>query len=170
MSMIFYTGIGSRQTPPEVLSLMTWIATGLATIGYTLRSGGADGADTAFESGAGGAAEIYLPWLWFNGRSKGIVLPVTPEGETLAKHIHPSWGGLSLGARKLHVRNCYQVLGADLKTPSAFVLCWTPEGSGRGGTGQAIRLAMERHIPVYDMGSPGFDIAKFMKSATVMSL
>ena len=168
--MIFYAGIGSRQTPPEVLSLMTQIAQGLANFGYTLRSGGADGADTAFERGAGDAAEIYLPWTYFNGRREGVFVHATPEAEALARRIHPSWGRLSLGARKLHIRNCYQVLGADLKTPSAFVVCWTPNGSGSGGTGQAIRLAREKGIPVYDIGSQDFSHVKLMQAALAATI
>lgn len=45
---MFYTGIGSRQTPPEILKMMTKIATQLESKGWVLRSGGAEGADEAF--------------------------------------------------------------------------------------------------------------------------
>lgn len=44
-----YAGIGSRETPMEVLELMTKASTWLGTKGYTLQSGGAIGADMAFE-------------------------------------------------------------------------------------------------------------------------
>lgn len=47
-----YTGIGSRETPPDILELMTKIARFMFKQGFTLRSGGADGADSAFEAGA----------------------------------------------------------------------------------------------------------------------
>ena len=47
----YYTGIGSRETPDSILSLFNDIVFQLAGLGYTLRSGGADGADTAFEEG-----------------------------------------------------------------------------------------------------------------------
>ena len=57
----FYAGIGARATPPEILSLMTRAAFALTKRGYVLRSGHAIGADSAFERGAGEAAEIYLP-------------------------------------------------------------------------------------------------------------
>src|SRR4051794_35199053 len=55
-----YTGIGSRQTPAEVLALMTRIAQALDAEGYILRSGEAAGADTAFAQGAT-RREIFLP-------------------------------------------------------------------------------------------------------------
>lgn len=46
-----YTGIGSRETPYEIQDLMKRIAFKLAENGWLLRSGGAEGADTAFENG-----------------------------------------------------------------------------------------------------------------------
>jgi hypothetical protein len=49
-------------------------------------------------------------------------------------------------------RNCYQMLGLDLKTPVEFVICWTPQGKGAGGTGQALRIARDLKIPIYDLG------------------
>jgi hypothetical protein len=110
-----------------------------------------------------------MPWRWFNGKQGGIVVPETPGATELAKSIHPAWRRLSLGARKLHIRNCYQVLGQDLRTPSSFILCWTPDGSGSGGTGQAIRLAKERGIPVYDMGGD-FVLPEFLEMVTAKAV
>ena len=57
----FYTGIGARRTPPEVLALMTRAAFALLKRGYVLRSGHAIGADSAFERGAGEGKQIFLP-------------------------------------------------------------------------------------------------------------
>ena len=54
-----YAGIGSRKTPPHVLAAMTQIAEALAERGYILRSGGAGGADSAFEKGAGSAKKSF---------------------------------------------------------------------------------------------------------------
>lgn len=44
-----YAGIGSRETPLSMLKTMTKVADMLAKKGYTLNSGGAIGADVAFE-------------------------------------------------------------------------------------------------------------------------
>ena len=46
---IFYAGIGSRETPPEFIDEFIKIGKWLGSHGYILRSGGADGADSAFE-------------------------------------------------------------------------------------------------------------------------
>ena len=47
--MKYYTGIGSRETPKDIMQLMSKLAYKLASEGYILRSGAAQGADTAFE-------------------------------------------------------------------------------------------------------------------------
>jgi len=157
-----YTGIGSRQTPPDILREMAALARELAADGWTLRSGGAEGADSAFEKGAreaGGALEIYLPWPGFNGRREGIVMGHHAEAAKIAASLHPIWSRLPQGAAKLHTRNVPQLLGRDLGSPSAFVLCWTADGcvdeSGRtrdtGGTGTAIALASRHRVPVFNL-------------------
>jgi predicted Rossmann fold nucleotide-binding protein DprA/Smf involved in DNA uptake len=46
-----YTGIGSRKVPGSVFDKFVSIGSELGNLGFTLRSGGADGCDTAFESG-----------------------------------------------------------------------------------------------------------------------
>jgi predicted Rossmann fold nucleotide-binding protein DprA/Smf involved in DNA uptake len=59
---IFYAGIGARETPDDVLHLMYLLGRKLATDGYVLRSGHADGADLAFEKGCdsvNGRKEIF---------------------------------------------------------------------------------------------------------------
>src|SRR3954462_8805604 len=98
-----YTGIGSRQTPPEILTLMTRIAHTLDGQGYLLRSGGAAGADTAFAQGAT-RREIYVPWSSFNGVPEGIVVhgATWAQAEGLARALHPAWPCLSPGVRRLH--------------------------------------------------------------------
>ena len=49
-AMKVYTGIGSRETPGLILALMGRISARMDRLGFTLRSGGADGADAAFEA------------------------------------------------------------------------------------------------------------------------
>lgn len=167
----FYTGIGSRQTPLETLAYMRFLAIKLAREGWTLRSGGAKGADSAFEEAcddAGGRKRIYLPWSGFNGRKDGVrvgdslgkaavVYGAGPQAMRIAEKFHPAWDRLSEAAKRLHARNVYQVIGANIPTtlvPSEFVVCWTPGGKGGGGTGQAIRIAREYDVPVFDLAKP----------------
>ena len=154
---MYYAGIGSRGTPQAVLDKMTEIATMLANAGYTLRSGGADGADNAFYKGCNNQCEIYIPWEGFNGIENGIC-NLSYEHFKLAESIHPAWYMCKQGGMKLHARNTQQILGEHLRTPVDFVICWTKNGEKVGGTATAIRLAESRGIPVYNIGNPNHRI------------
>lgn len=149
----FYAGIGSRETPAWVCARFSMLAGTLGDEGWTLRSGGAQGADQAFEQGLSRhhPREIYLPWPRFGGHRSALCVP-TPAAEALAGEFHPAWSRCSAAARRLHARNSHQILGQDLATPVAFVVCWTPEGKGAGGTGQALRLAQAHGISIFDFG------------------
>lgn len=161
--MTIYCGIGSRETPAPILDLMATIGYQAAQQGFLLRSGGAPGADTAFEKGADladGLKEIYLPWNGFQGRradEKSTHVIMSQAALDLAAQHHPKWSACSDGARKLHARNCFQVLGPQLDRPSDFIICWTQGGLGGGGTGQALRLAKALNIPIYDLGDPAIE-------------
>jgi len=160
----YYAGIGSRESPPEVLSKMTQIASWLLQYDYTLRSGGASGADLAFEAGAGNNKEIYLPWAGYHGRHKGIAMPENAWAwEHVRKH-HPVQHILTVAARKLMARNTYQVLGPSEAGPrSDFIICWTKDGEASGGTRQAIRIANHYRIPVFNLKTDGEDrLQKFI--------
>jgi hypothetical protein len=155
-----YAGIGSRSTPPPVLALMHQLASRLASIGSVLRTGGAPGADQAFQAGAAdsaGEVELYLPWPGFEGFEQAtLVRPSAAAFDVAARH-HPFWSGMRRGARALHARNSHQVLGASLDRPCGIIVCWTRDGSldgssrSAGGTGQALRLAADRGVPVLNL-------------------
>ena len=148
---MIYTGIGARKTPKGIISTMLSVSRLLDRKGYTLRSGGADGADSAFEEGATLVKpEIYLPWPGFNGRTSIYTKP-KPETFDIAKIYHPRWDKLSSAAQKFMARNVHQVLGWDLVTLSDFVVCWTNNGGAVGGTGQALRIARACNIPIYNL-------------------
>lgn len=117
-----YTGIGARRTPPDMLALMTRAAFALLKRGYVLRSGHAAGADSAFERGAGTAAQIFLPAPGWRGSAS----PFHPEGiepalwagaRTIAAAHHPAFAALGSFVQHLHTRNVFQVLGPGLDAP-----------------------------------------------------
>ena len=151
----FYAGIGSRETPQEILDRMTEMAQSFSERGFILRSGGAVGADTAFDKGAT-RKEIFLPWNGFNGlwedNSHFVVSDpeILAEAERIAAMIHPRFQNLGFAARKLHVRNVFQILGENLDTPVDYVVYWCPmdsKGNPKGGTATAVNLARKLKIP-----------------------
>lgn len=158
--------MGARDCPMNILSVMQDMAFKLSQEGWGLRSGGARGADTAFEMGALNSfseevPEIYLPWAGFNDHTNASVGAVVApklgrweEAQRIAQRIHPTWGKLSPAAKTLHSRNCFQVLGEDLNTPSKFLVCWAKtdaHGVPVGGTRTAYVLAQERCIPCFNL-------------------
>jgi hypothetical protein len=146
-----YTGIGSRETPQDILDAMLQISRTLDHMGYTLRSGGAPGADSAFESSTL-RSEIFLPWKGFNG-NKSLRYTIPPAAYKIAEDLHPNWYSCSLAAKNLHARNVQQVLGQSLKSPSCFVLFYAKEKNGivQGGTATAVKLARLKGIPTFNL-------------------
>jgi hypothetical protein len=155
--MKYYTGIGTRNVSNDLIDFISWVGISLAKANYILRSGAADGCDKAFELGCdlqAGSKEIFIPWRKFSEDDSHISLEDldnVEQAETIAEQFHPSWQWLKFGAKKLHTRNVYQVLGEDLQTPSKFVVCYTTDGEASGGTGQAMRIAEAYDIPIYNL-------------------
>lgn len=152
-----YAGIGSRDTPVDIQSRMRAIASALAKLGWVLHSGGAGGADLAFEQGCDekqGKKKIYLPWKRFNGSTSNLYPPETKAFEIAAK-FHPKWKYLDASSRNFMARNSYQVLGDNLDetTKVNLVICWTPNGKMVGGTSQAMRIAKAYDIPIINLAN-----------------
>lgn len=158
--MLKYTGIGSRETPPDIIDKMISIGSALASAGWVLRSGGADGADAAFERGCdlvSGQKEIFLPWKAFNKSTSPLHI-IPDNAYLLGREIHPAWNNLSMGAKKLHARNTQQILGKDLNSPTDLVICWTKDGKIVGGTATAIKLATNNSIRVINLAIENINI------------
>lgn len=171
-----YTGVGSRECPSDILKLMESVGFALASAGWTLRSGGAVGADQAFERGmlryvdsvetaSWTPAEIYLPWDGYEDHTKkshrGLnILPnmihfdTESIAEGMAMAVHPAWDACKQGARKMHTRNVFQVLGRTLDAPSKMLIAWTrldKHGNPKGGTATAINLAKENGVNTFNL-------------------
>lgn len=157
---LIYAGIGSRNTPEYVLEQMCLIGQQLADK-WILRSGHADGADTAFEMGCihnHGKKEIFIPWFGFNGapNNEEYIRPkATQELADFASNFHPAWSSCSDTVKLMHMRNCCQILGRHGDAPVDMVICWTKEGKRGGGTGQALRIAEHFYIPIFDLAVEG---------------
>lgn len=153
--MNFYCGIGSRRTPEDILIKMKKYASILERMGFILRSGGALGADTAFEKGVVSVSnkQIFLardakPW------AEIYVKNCMPLDRLSYEKSYMNWKSYT---KNLLARNMMQVLGEDGDVPVKFVLCWTPKGDYQtsivGGTGYALRCALLNNIPIFNLNS-----------------
>ena len=181
MSDLSYTGVGSRDITDEEWELIVSVAKWLAQW-FKMRSGKANGADSAFEWGVHESEypdnkEIYIPWPKFEGneipgekisldRPDSVNFALTLQ---YAKEIHPRWEKLTQGAKKLHQRNVHQVLGRDLEnpTPSKFLLACSDEdknGDVKGGTRTAWMLAKQFDVPCLNIrGKTKREVFEFLK-------
>ena len=173
---IAYAGIGSRRTPDAVLDAMADLAETLGRLGCALSTGGAHGADQAFETGAlrtDAPITVHAPWPGYNGYQPGREpesdIDVRVPGPTdavggepyadLARRHHPAWERCGRGARALFVRNVAILAGAlgddGNPLPVLAVVAYTPNGlpAGRyaGGTGHSLRIAAELGIPAVNV-------------------
>lgn len=143
---------------------MVEIARLLEKNGYGLNSGGAWGADDYFEQGATEFfRKIYLPWDGFNGKyANGKDFIVPPDASQFTTKYHPNPKRLTTKGQLFMSRNAYQVLGDSLSvdTKVDFVVCWTRDGGVSGGTGQAMRIAKDYGIPIFNLNG-GMDSFKF---------
>jgi predicted NAD-dependent protein-ADP-ribosyltransferase YbiA (DUF1768 family) len=166
-----YAGIGSRETPQEVLDKMTEVAKYLDDLGYTLQTGftfkdkttGLDeeGADKAFSDGAKNKILFGPSGIrnTVNGKtSLDTYNPnVTIISNDVVKEIHPAPERLSSGAIKLMARNTNQIFGKNLDSTVDFVIFYSPETNNplrpKGGTGQAVEMARRKGIPTINMAN-----------------
>ena len=156
-----FTGIGARKTPIDILAKMVKIAGELNSMGFYLRSGGADGADMAFEGAYSENFCIsYRPWhILHKNTQRKYTREQMDAGQGLASRFHGNWSACSSFVRRLHGRSSFQVLGVNLDSPVDFVICWTPDGCEShltrsiktGGTGTAIAIASTNGIPVFNL-------------------
>ena len=158
--MKWYTGIGSRKTPANVLREMEDISLTCYRLGWHLRSGGAKGADKAFESNAADRCVSYRPTDQMPQEAYDIARKFYEPYSK--REFGRSWSSTKAITKGLMTRNVYQVLGDDLNTPSQFVICWTPDGcessetrtKATGGTGQAIAVATAFQVEVINLYNP----------------
>lgn len=172
-TLIAYAGIGSRAITPAETKKIHDLSSELAKLNFVVYSGNAEGSDVAFQRGSGGKCVLFLPWLSFNRQvfdpvAPGAALAHYDVGDTLLGRIsvqryHPRPTSLSQGAHRMMCRNYHQVAGYDApgeaRPPASFVVCCadsTPTGVA-GGTGQAVRIAADLGVPIWNIRYQSLD-------------
>lgn len=79
------------------------------------------------------------------------------ETEAMASRYHRAWHNCNPDARGLHSRNCHIIFGYNLDKPVDAVVTWCEldqNNEPMGGTGVAIRMALDAQIPVFNLNGP----------------
>lgn len=165
------TVIGSRETPDEVYKLTVSFVNILVELGYAIYSGGCPlGMDHAALKGAyrhktsdKSRNRIYISWQGMaglyhdpaNGIYNAQLFDNYEQAGEMALATRGSFERLGKHGICHVTRNMYQPLGDDLNTPTDFVLCWAPpsgkKGYVKGGTATAVKVAIQRNIPVFNL-------------------
>lgn len=160
----YYTGIGAIDTPTDVLNLMVSIGKYFANKNYTLRSGGARGADQAFERGCGnGPKEIYLPFPNYEGNDSSLfmtydifrkiaALKVWSKLKASLNEENPriNLDSLPKDTQYRYARDVQQILGADFHSPSEKVIYWVPKDA-KEGTRITLFIAQHMGVPLENL-------------------
>jgi hypothetical protein len=164
--MISYAGIGSRTITDRESAIIQKVASELSKKDLVLYSGNASGSDINFQIGSNSKCVIFLPWKDFNNQEyhvsrslKSYVVGDTQPGLHSVQEFHPNPSSLSRGGKSLMARNYHQVVGYDTFPQVSFVICCANYKSVDnmmqvdGGTGQAVRIANSKNIPVVNIRS-----------------
>ena len=161
MKELIYVGIGPRAAGETVFAMCKTFAIAMAEMKWTLRSGGAEGMDEAFEAGCDsvqGTKEIYVPEAGFRNRINRTDKVV----HTLDKHIEairqvaplfPTWDKLGTTTQMFLVRNVFALYGEKLNKPANLVVTWNQyEGTG---SFHLLQMAKSSGIPAFNLAEPG---------------
>ena len=169
-----YCGAGSPRTPEPALWVMRHLATKLALTGWTLRSGGDQGPDAAFEAGCVDAA-VGMPYDPETRRrrvpAREVYGPADAEElrghpadseeyahytalSSAARDAHPDWKRCDDRAQLRLMAGLMRLLGPyplQAPVPVHFLAYWH---DGNGDTGQIVRYAQRWNRGVYGVWGP----------------
>lgn len=182
--VFYFAGVGDDTITAVEEAHCRWAAARCIAVGGWLYSGNCCGADVAFQRGARERSTAWLPWAGFGyDGAEGydatrycgevVIAGDDPAGRALLG-LHPQAKIIPRGGRaraahtlfapkaaQLLTRDACQVIGDDTHPPVEVVICCaTPQGPAphvRGGTGQAVRVAVKRGIPVVNVRLPGWE-------------
>ena len=168
---MLYAGIGSREVSQDMFRFLSSIGMKMATNEHTLRSGGAIGSDTAFETGhlqvTKHNIEIFRP----DDISVVKYLEIANSNKMSLLYnacFEYPFDAMKYWTQQLLMRNLLTIIGHNLSTYVDGVICYTRDGQEIGGTRYAIRIAKQLNIPVLNVGNRSMytKVAKWLKMVT----
>lgn len=159
---MIYVGVGPMTAGEDMCAQAKIFGQAMAEMGWTLRSGGAEGLDEAFERGAlegNGKTEIFIPSADFRKRFKSSDKVI----HTLDKHIeamrevaplHENWSQLGTTVQMFLTRIPFCLFGEKLDKPAHFVVGWSKHYP-HTGAGIVLKMAEMAGIPAFNLAMPG---------------
>lgn len=164
--MITYAGIGSRTITPRETAIIKKVAFELSKKDFILFSGNAVGSDIAFQIGSQGKCVLFLPKQNYNNHQYNVnnSLDHYDLGDSelgkKAISLHPNKNSLGKYDIQYMCRNYHQVAGYAKYPPASLVICCATytivenKMQVSGGTGQAVRIANSKNIPIINIRDP----------------
>lgn len=165
----WYTGVGSRHAPAEIIRRSVALAIALQKLGLSLRTGDAIGCDTAFAVGSGGRVIRTSAGLIERETLTGTQVQIFKPTATIGWTVPALRACLDYSEdfmrrpeshRQLLLRNMRQVLGPKGNDPTNFLVYWSPAPhcvcidrakSDGGGTRYAVRRAHLSAVPCFHL-------------------
>ena len=183
-----YAGIGTRgnkgKLPKGVKEKLAKIAKSLEKQGLTLRTGEGVGSDAAFKNAVKDSSKrkVYTKYhaaknTWGEGKTSTgpqafkIMVHTLPDvnDHVVLKNgklkVKNSGNDVKTTTKQLYARNCFQILGGNLKSPVDFIVCYSPldeDGNPTPGTRYSLYLAKLMNIPVFNLAEEGAE-EKFLE-------
>ena len=159
---VYITGIGTRNLDERMDKAIRGIMKAFSSINgkdfsFILRSGGARGADTAFECSFSGKIISYRADSSHPAKGlDAITYSEDPVAEELVMRLHPNPGAVSSlpeYSRKLLYRDAWQIIGSPGKDRrlSDFVIAAWPMGTTMK---TALLVAKNQGVPVFNVSDP----------------
>ncbi len=161
-----YSAKNPTGLTPERLEVCRKVGRFLAERGYIIDSGNAPGADQAYGRGVNSVdpslLHLHLPWAGANKGAivAGNVVHVLEEldektldfyTETARYYRKNGFGGLNQWGIKLMTRNSSILMPPPTLVPVTMVIAHPSSKSWGGGTGQGMRIAEGKGIPLHDI-------------------
>lgn len=167
-----WCGVGSRETPKEIIPEMVWIGHCLALLGGVLATGDATGSDTHFFDGynLGRLPKMPPAQVYYTRKKNQRNLEHSPQmgqhefemypevghiAQDMAYEARGSFEGLFPSGIALHSRNALQVLSETLDNPRRFTVYYAKpvgkRGAVAGGTNTAVKISRKNKIPTVNL-------------------
>lgn len=154
-----YVVTGNKEAPPSIVAELESLVKRIEALGYTTRTGGLDGVDSAVEK-VSTKLELYLPWKGFAEKESKLYWNDDLAMQA-AKKYSPVFDNLKPVVQAFLAKNARMVLGTKFDSNALFLLCWSDDGaeakkdvtSRTGNVGHVILIANSIGIPIFNLGN-----------------